>query len=158
MNKDLDSWFEKFLVKLFLTNLFLSFPFPLTKYFWLLIYGLHPDVCVNKSLIDVSLCFFLLNSFAQEKKQLQLPELGDRVSGAVSSAQEKAIGEMFLMQAYANAPLINDSIIQEYTDYRFRSWNQFPRIQSLIKVIFHPSHLSMVAMLEPLLQPSSFFL
>jgi predicted Zn-dependent protease len=62
------------------------------------------------------ICFFLLNSFAQEKKQLQLPELGDRVSGAVSSAQEKAIGEMFLMQAYANAPLINDSIIQEYTE------------------------------------------
>ena len=60
--------------------------------------------------------FFLLNSFVQEKKQLQLPELGDRVSGAVSSAQEKAIGEMFLMQAYANAPLINDSIIQEYTE------------------------------------------
>jgi predicted Zn-dependent protease len=62
------------------------------------------------------ICFFLLNGFAQEKKQLQLPELGDRVSGAVSSAQEKAIGEMFLMQAYANAPLINDSIIQEYTE------------------------------------------
>jgi predicted Zn-dependent protease len=62
------------------------------------------------------ICFFLLNSSAQEKKQLQLPELGDRVSGAVSSAQEKAIGEMFLMQAYANAPLINDSIIQEYTE------------------------------------------
>ena len=62
------------------------------------------------------ICFFLLNSSAQEKKQLKLPELGDRVSGAVSSAQEKAIGEMFLMQAYANAPLINDSIIQEYTE------------------------------------------
>jgi predicted Zn-dependent protease len=54
--------------------------------------------------------------FSQEKKQIELPQLGDRVSGAVSSDQEKAIGEMFLKQVYANAPLINDPVIQEYTE------------------------------------------
>ena len=47
--------------------------------------------------------------YSQADNQIKLPELGDRVSGAVSSSQEKAIGEAFLKQAYAQAPLINDS-------------------------------------------------
>ena len=45
-----------------------------------------------------------------------LPTLGDRVSGAVSVEQEKQIGEAFLSQIYAQAPLINDPIIQEFTE------------------------------------------
>ncbi len=45
-----------------------------------------------------------------------LPILGDRVSGAVSSEQEKQIGEAFLSQIYAQAPLINDALIQEFTE------------------------------------------
>lgn len=45
-----------------------------------------------------------------------LPTLGDRVSGAVSLEQEKQIGEAFLSQIYAQAPLINDPIIQEFTE------------------------------------------
>ena len=63
-----------------------------------------------------SIIFISCLSFAQNNSQIKLPELGDRVSGAVSSAQEKAIGEAFLKQAYAQAPLINDSLIQEYTE------------------------------------------
>ena len=39
-----------------------------------------------------------LFSLDDEINELTLPELGDRVSGAVSSSEEKAIGEMFLKQ------------------------------------------------------------
>ena len=45
-----------------------------------------------------------------------LPTLGDRVSGVVSVEQEKQIGEAFLGQIYAQAPLINDPMIQEFTE------------------------------------------
>ena len=40
--------------------------------------------------------------------ELALPELGDRVSGAVSAAQERAIGNIVLEQIYSQAPLISD--------------------------------------------------
>ena len=64
--------------------------------------------------------FFLLlfitpSIFAQEK-DLNLPNLGDRVSGVISLEQERILGQGFLEQVYAQAPLIDDPIIQEYTE------------------------------------------
>jgi predicted Zn-dependent protease len=56
-----------------------------------------------------------------------LPELGDRVSGAVSSSQEKMIGKEFLKQVYFQAPLISDPLIQEYTElliYRLSEYSE----------------------------------
>ena len=53
--------------------------------------------------------------FTQEK-DLNLPNLGDRVSGVISLEQERLLGQNFLEQVYAQAPLINDPIIQEYTE------------------------------------------
>ena len=49
--------------------------------------------------------------------EIILPELGDRVSGAVSAAQERAIGEMFLEQIYSQAPLISDPLLFDYTEH-----------------------------------------
>ena len=63
----------------------------------------------------------------EDINEINLPELGDRVSGAVSSDEEKAIGEMFLQQVYSNAPLISDPIIFEYTEhliYRLSEYSQ----------------------------------
>ena len=60
-------------------------------------------------------------------KEIILPELGDRVSGAVSAAQERAIGEMFLEQIYSQAPLISDPLLFEYTEhliYRLSEYSQ----------------------------------
>ena len=54
-------------------------------------------------------------TFSQEK-DLNLPDLGDRVSGVISLEQEKLLGQSFIEQVYAQAPLINDPIIQEYTE------------------------------------------
>ena len=59
--------------------------------------------------------FISLLVFSQEK-DLNLPNLGDRVSGVISLEQERILGQGFLEQVYAQAPLINDPIIQEYTE------------------------------------------
>ena len=83
-----------------------------------------------KILITSILTLFIsinLVSFDEDIKEIDLPELGDRVSGAVSSDEEKAIGEMFLQQVYSNAPLISDPIIFEYTEhliYRLSEYSQ----------------------------------
>ena len=83
-----------------------------------------------KILITSILTIFIsinLVSFNEDIKEIDLPELGDRVSGAVSSDEEKAIGEMFLQQVYSNAPLISDPIIFEYTEhliYRLSEYSQ----------------------------------
>ena len=64
---------------------------------------------------------------ANPAMDLSLPELGDRVSGAVSSQQEKIIGNEFLKQVYSQAPLIADPLIQEYSElliYRLSEYSQ----------------------------------
>ena len=64
---------------------------------------------------------------SQEENELVLPELGDRVSGAVSAAEEKLIGREFLKQVYFQAPLISDPLIQEYTElltYRLSEYSE----------------------------------
>ncbi len=62
-----------------------------------------------------------------QNKDLNLPELGDRVSGVISLEQERILGQGFLEQVYAQAPLIYDPIIQEYTEllvYRLSETSQ----------------------------------
>ena len=78
---------------------------------------------------QILLILISINTLAVDEQinQLNLPELGDRVSGAVSAEQEKAIGEMFLQQVYSSAPLIADPLIFEYTEhlvYRLSEYSQ----------------------------------
>ena len=81
---------------------------------------------------------FSIDFYAQENNQLVLPELGDRVSGAVSSFEEKAIGKEFLKQIYFQAPLISDPLIQEYTElliYRLSEYSEVKDRQFNILII-----------------------
>ena len=81
---------------------------------------------MNKYILSI-ISIISLPFLAQEKTDLLLPELGDRVSGAVSSSQEKMIGKEFLKQVYFQAPLITDSLIQEYTElliYRLSEYSE----------------------------------
>jgi len=74
----------------------------------------------------------------QENNKLDLPELGDRVSGAVSSDQEKIIGREFLKQIYFQAPLISDPLIQEYTElliYRLSEYSEVKDRQFTVLLI-----------------------
>ena len=80
-----------------------------------------------KKYILVITAVISLPFFSQEENELVLPELGDRVSGAVSSAEEKLIGIEFLKQVYFQAPLISDPLIQEYTElltYRLSEYSE----------------------------------
>ena len=80
-----------------------------------------------KKYILVITAVISLPFFSQEENKLVLPELGDRVSGAVSTAEEKLIGREFLKQVYFQAPLISDPLIQEYTElltYRLSEYSE----------------------------------
>ena len=59
---------------------------------------------------------FLFTNFATSQVDMQLPELGDRVSGAISEAEVELLSEQFLQQVYSQASLIVDPIIQEYSE------------------------------------------
>jgi len=79
----------------------------------------------NKYIYSFFTILLITNTLSAQ--ELNLPELGDRVSGAVSASQEKAIGEMFLKQIYSQAPLISDPILYDYTEhliYRLSEYSQ----------------------------------
>tara|TARA_E500000331_G_scaffold57524_1_gene51784 strand:- start:250 stop:1677 length:1428 start_codon:yes stop_codon:yes gene_type:complete len=80
-----------------------------------------------KKTIYILITSISLFCISDEKKELLLPQLGDRVSAAVSSSEERAIGKEFLKQIYYQAPLISDPLIQEYTElliYRLSEYSQ----------------------------------
>ena len=60
-------------------------------------------------------CLLISHVHSQDIKN-SIPAIGDRVSGVVSLEQEKQIGTQFLKQIYAQAPLVNDALIQEFTE------------------------------------------
>tara|TARA_X000000950_G_scaffold181632_1_gene220210 strand:- start:1283 stop:2743 length:1461 start_codon:yes stop_codon:yes gene_type:complete len=68
----------------------------------------------------------------QAQEKLILPELGDRVSGAVSIAEENIIGKEFLKQIYFQAPLISDPLIQEYTELLTYKLSEYSEVQNRI--------------------------
>ena len=70
-----------------------------------------------------------LNAFDEQINEISLPELGDRVSGAVSTSQEKAIGEMFLQQVYSQAPLISDPLLFDYTEHLIYRLSEYSQIK-----------------------------
>ena len=80
-----------------------------------------------KKTIYILITSISLFCISDEKKELLLPQLGDRVSAAVSSSEERAIGKECLKQIYYQAPLISDPLIQEYTElliYRLSEYSQ----------------------------------
>ena len=59
---------------------------------------------------------FFLSNFSYAQVDFELPELGDRVSGAISEAEVELLSEQFLQQVYSQASLIVDPVIQEYSE------------------------------------------
>ena len=64
----------------------------------------------------ILITFFLLSGTVFGQVNKELPELGDRVSGAISDAEVELLSEQFLQQVYSQAALIVDPIIQEYSE------------------------------------------
>ena len=65
----------------------------------------------------LSLLFFTASnlSFAQESS-IELPLIGDRLSGAVSQTEEEALGRQFLRDLKRETPILYDPIVQEWTE------------------------------------------
>ena len=64
----------------------------------------------------ILITFFLLSGTVFGQVNKELPELGDRVSGAISDAEVELLSEQFLQQVYSQAALIVDPVIQEYSE------------------------------------------
>ena len=64
----------------------------------------------------ILIALYLLSNFVNAQVDIELPELGDRVSGAISEAEGELLSEQFLQQVYSQAALIVDPIIQEYSE------------------------------------------
>jgi predicted Zn-dependent protease len=82
-----------------------------------------------KKYIVILIILICMPSHGKQDNDLALPELGDRVSGAVSYDEEKIIGKEFLKQIYFQAPLINDPLIQEYTELLIYKLSEFSNVQ-----------------------------
>jgi len=82
-----------------------------------------------KKYIALIIILISISSYGEQDKDFALPELGDRVSGAVSYDEEKIIGKEFLKQIYSQAPLINDPLIQEYTELLVYKLSEYSNVK-----------------------------
>jgi len=82
-----------------------------------------------KKYIAIIIILISISSYGEQDKDFALPELGDRVSGAVSYNEEKIIGKEFLKQIYSQAPLINDPLIQEYTELLVYKLSEYSNVK-----------------------------
>ena len=65
----------------------------------------------------VSLLFLVLStSFSAQENTIELPLIGDRLSGAVSQTEEEALGRQFLRDLKRESPILYDPIVQEWTE------------------------------------------
>ena len=71
-------------------------------------------------MIKKTLLFFIFSaasnlSFTQESS-IELPLIGDRLSGAVSQTEEESLGRQFLRDLKRQTPILYDPIVQEWTE------------------------------------------
>ncbi len=70
---------------------------------------------------------FLIQDKVIAAQNQNLPSLGDHTSGIISLAKERELGQGFLRSIRAQAPLVNDPVLQEYLElliYRLASHSQ----------------------------------
>tara|TARA_B100001029_G_scaffold176234_1_gene178860 strand:+ start:5710 stop:7122 length:1413 start_codon:yes stop_codon:yes gene_type:complete len=71
-------------------------------------------------MIKKTIHFFIFLIFAStvfsQDKTIELPLIGDRLSGAVSETEEQALGRQFLRDLKKDAQILYDPIVQEWTE------------------------------------------
>ena len=75
---------------------------------------------MSLKLIIKPISFFLLLitvQFSKAAQQQNLPSLGDTTSGIVSLEQERALGQDFLRSLRAQAPSVDDPLLQSYLEH-----------------------------------------
>ncbi len=69
-----------------------------------------------KKTIHFFLFLLLIAPIIAQEKTIELPLIGDRLSGAVSETEEQALGRQFLRDLKKNADILYDPIVQEWTE------------------------------------------
>ena len=70
---------------------------------------------IKKTVLSIAILILSEISFAQESS-IELPLIGDRLSGAVSQNEEEALGRQFLRDLKRETPILYDPIVQEWTE------------------------------------------
>ena len=69
----------------------------------------------KKTVLSIAILILSEISFSQESS-IELPLIGDRLSGAVSQNEEEALGRQFLRDLKRETPILYDPIVQEWTE------------------------------------------
>tara|TARA_A100001234_G_scaffold179238_1_gene161498 strand:+ start:224 stop:1636 length:1413 start_codon:yes stop_codon:yes gene_type:complete len=69
-----------------------------------------------KKTIHSVIFLILANIVISQEKTIELPLIGDRLSGAVSETEEQALGRQFLRDLKRDAKILYDPIVQEWTE------------------------------------------
>ena len=59
---------------------------------------------------------FLSSNIVSQENSIELPLIGDRLSGAVSETEEEILGRQFLRDLKRETDILYDPIIQEWTE------------------------------------------
>ena len=70
---------------------------------------------IKKTIVSLLALLLGLNNFAQESS-IELPLIGDRLSGAISQTEEEALGRQFLRDLKRQTAILYDPIVQEWTE------------------------------------------
>ena len=69
-----------------------------------------------KKTIHFFICMLFASIVIAQEKTIELPLIGDRLSGAVSETEEQALGRQFLRDLKKDAKILYDPIVQEWTE------------------------------------------
>ena len=70
---------------------------------------------IKKTILTLQLVLISLYSHGQESS-IELPLIGDRLSGAVSQTEEEALGRQFLRDLKRESAILYDPVVQEWTE------------------------------------------
>ena len=70
---------------------------------------------IKKTTLALLLILMSIYSYGQESS-IELPLIGDRLSGAVSETEEEALGRQFLRDLKRESAILYDPIVQEWTE------------------------------------------
>ena len=70
---------------------------------------------IKKTILTLLLILTSIYSYGQESS-IELPLIGDRLSGAVSETEEEALGRQFLRDLKRESAILYDPIVQEWTE------------------------------------------
>ena len=70
---------------------------------------------MKKNILTLMLSLMATHTYGQESS-IELPLIGDRLSGAVSQTEEEALGRQFLRDLKRETAILYDPIVQEWTE------------------------------------------